>query len=187
MATNNAVNNGLSGSTGTGNFVGSTSPVLVTPNIGTPSAGVLTNCTGLPLSTGVVGTLLATNLIPLGNSGVSIGFSTTYDLTTASGTQTITGLGFTPSFVILFCGINATNTISWGMDNGTTSLSLYNSVAVSANDWGVETTSSINLVTGSGAFQSAKITAFASDQFTVTWTKTGSPTGTATISGFAFK
>jgi hypothetical protein len=35
--------------TGTGTkFVMDTSPTLVTPNIGTPSAGVLTNCTGLP-------------------------------------------------------------------------------------------------------------------------------------------
>lgn len=29
--------------------------VLVTPNLGTPSAGVLTSCTGLPISTGVAG------------------------------------------------------------------------------------------------------------------------------------
>lgn len=33
MATNNAVNTGLSGQTGTGNFVGSTSPTIVTPVI----------------------------------------------------------------------------------------------------------------------------------------------------------
>lgn len=32
-----------------------TNAVLVTPNIGTPSAGTLTNCTGLPISTGVSG------------------------------------------------------------------------------------------------------------------------------------
>lgn len=53
MATNNAVNVGLSGQTGTGNFVGSTSPTLVTPTLGTPASGVLTNCTGLPVGTGL--------------------------------------------------------------------------------------------------------------------------------------
>lgn len=51
MATNNSVNVGLAGSTGTGSFVGSTSPTLVTPVLGTPSSGNLANCTGFPVST----------------------------------------------------------------------------------------------------------------------------------------
>ena len=41
--------------TGTGNVVMSTSPTLVTPNLGTPSSATLTNATGLPISTGVSG------------------------------------------------------------------------------------------------------------------------------------
>lgn len=43
------------GNTGTGKPVMQTSPALVTPDLGTPSAGTLTNATGLPISTGVSG------------------------------------------------------------------------------------------------------------------------------------
>ena len=49
---------GVTTSTGTGAVVLGTSPVLTTPNLGTPSALVLTNATGLPqagLGTNVVG------------------------------------------------------------------------------------------------------------------------------------
>ncbi len=60
----------LSGQTGTGAFVGSIgatlttptliSPSLVTAQLGTPASGTLTNCSGLPISTGVSG--LGTNV-----------------------------------------------------------------------------------------------------------------------------
>ena len=75
MSTNNSVNSPLSGTTGTGSFVGSTSPTLVTPNIDTPSAGVLTNCTGLPL-TGLATTVTSNTYTPSLTNVGNIGSST---------------------------------------------------------------------------------------------------------------
>ncbi len=45
----------LTDKTGSGSAVFATSPTLVTPILGTPTSGTLTNCTGLPISTGVSG------------------------------------------------------------------------------------------------------------------------------------
>lgn len=73
----------ISDETGTGLLVFATNPVLTTPNLGTPSAAVLTNATGLPIGTGVSG--LATGIATF------LGASSSANLAAAMTDETGTG------------------------------------------------------------------------------------------------
>jgi len=60
-----------------------TSPTLVTPILGTPASGVLTNCTGLPATTGITG------IIGSANGGTGNGFTKFTGATTSEKTYTL--------------------------------------------------------------------------------------------------
>lgn len=109
MATTNAMDGaitsvaeggtGVTASTGTVAVVLSTSPTLVTPLLGTPTSGVLTNCTGLPVAGGGTGiaTTTAYSVICAGTTATGA-FQSLAALGAAATVLTSNGAGALPSF-----------------------------------------------------------------------------------------
>ena len=108
--------------------------------------------------------------------------SLTRDMTAVSGSVAYTGVGFKPKAIAFTGGVNATTDIMIaGFDDGTTrGATAFN--PGSAGTGQINGSSSVFLPSAAATSQMAVVTTFDTDGFTLTWTKTGSPSaGTATI------
>ena len=105
----------------------------------------------------------------------------TYDLSTASGSQAITGVGFVPKSLVIFAFVDgAAGRASWGLTDGTTSVNLADNETVT-DDQLTGGSALVNIIVSAGNTATAALTSFDTDGFTLAWTKTGTPTGTATL------
>ena len=105
--------------------------------------------------------------------------SFTRDLTLASGNQAVAGVGFKPSSIIFTGAINGSANEIHGLAelNGTAGGHYYGNGITS---W-YASPYPITFYPAAGSYQIAQMSSFDADGFTLSWTKTGAPTGTGTI------
>lgn len=108
-----------------------------------------------------------------------------YDLSTASGDQAITGVGFRPTALIIIGLSEGTATASWGFaDSDLTESSIRQDQAGNMQNTDA---SLLSLATDTGDAQAALLKTFDADGFTIAWTKISAPSGAGKFVYMAIK
>lgn len=109
--------------------------------------------------------------------------SFTRDISAATAAIEYTGVGFQPKAVSFIAGVGATFAYSMGFDDGTTHGVIGHDSATTVNPDNY----SIFLQSATGSYTRALVSAFGTDGFTLTWSKTGAPSGNAVIFYMAYR
>ena len=113
------------------------------------------------------------------NEGVTSFVGTfTRDVSLASGSVSYTGVGFQPSGGTFFATVASTTTYSWGMDDSTHHSCIAHINNDTSDTWSSE---AIAIEPNGSNSQVGHVISWDTDGFTISWTKTGTPTGTARI------
>ena len=137
-------------------------------------------------------TQISADSLQFGSLSVKVG-SFTRDMTLASGTQAVTGVGFKPRAVLFLANVNNTGQASIGigcLPNTATgpfsSVSLNSRTATSPGTWSTNS-GTVFAYQGASDFYNGNLSDFDSDGFTMNWTKTGTTTGTLEVNYIAFQ
>lgn len=112
--------------------------------------------------------------------------SFTRDISLATGTQDVTGLGFDPELVIPMGGQDNTAKMSIGLADGTSNLIVGDRGGDVAGTWNITNPDSILMIHSGGNVYTGDITMITGG-FRVSWTKIGAPSGTVTIHYLALR
>lgn len=160
--------------TGSGTVVAlATSPTLVTPVLGTPTSGTLTNCTGLPISTGVSG--LGSNVATFLATPSSANLASAVTDETGSGALVF---GTNPTFTNYTetsYSANSSTAITLSLANGTMQyITLTGSPTITMPTAAAGKSFTLILYTGTGSYTVS--------WSTVAWANGATPTVTTTAS-----